>query len=73
MICDRPRCTKPTTGDLLYCSDRCYELDNDPTPITALARSKTAGDGGSGKFVHWGSDLVPVILPGALDTPRAEG
>ncbi|MFI7678526.1 hypothetical protein [Actinophytocola sp. NPDC049390] len=63
MKCDRPKCNKQTTGDALYCSDRCFDLDNDPTPITVLARNKA---GGFGRDLQW---QVPdaVILPAVAE------
>jgi hypothetical protein len=45
MNCDRPGCGNTTEGDLLYCSDGCFGLDNDPNPITVLARHKIGGFG----------------------------
>lgn len=45
MNCDRPECRNATESDLLYCSDDCYELDNDPNPITVLAKNKIGGFG----------------------------
>lgn len=50
MICERIKCREETLGDLLYCSDHCYELDNDPIPITVLARNKA---GGFGRDLQW--------------------
>ncbi len=45
MRCERPKCGNDITGDLLYCSDRCYELDSDPVPVQPLARNKVNGLG----------------------------
>jgi len=60
MMCDRPGCGEETSGDLLYCSDRCYDLDNDPNPITVLARNKA---GGFGRDLQWSvSDPVRLNL-----------
>lgn len=50
--CERPKCRNTTTGDLRYCSDRCYDLDNDElTPVTV------------GSITGIGM-RTPVILPG---------
>lgn len=63
MTCDRPGCKKPTTGDLLYCSERCYQLDNDPNPVTVTRRNNAGGFGGAfGGGLHW-REPQPVILP----------
>lgn len=59
MICERPKCRQEAAGDLLYCSDRCYDLDNDPNPITVLARNKA---GGFGRNPQW-QVPDPVHLP----------
>lgn len=64
MICERPQCSKPTSSDLLYCSDRCYDLDNDPTPITVCA-SRNQATTALGTFAQY--DRTPVHLP--PDTP----
>jgi hypothetical protein len=66
VTCDRPKCTKETVGDLLYCSQRCYDLDNDPTPITVLARNKA---GGFGHDLSW-QQAYPVILPERREPER---
>jgi hypothetical protein len=55
--CSRPKCQEKTAD--LYCSERCYELDNDPNPIQPIARNKADG---------FGLELSrmqpqPVILP----------
>lgn len=55
MRCERPECRQESVGDLLYCSDRCYDLDNDPTPITV--RSK----GATNTFTAY--TRQPVIIP----------
>ena len=59
MQCDRPGCKRETTGDLLYCSERCFNLDNDPTPITVLAANKAGGFG----LGLERQERQPVILP----------
>lgn len=59
MICERPKCNTPVRADMLYCSDECYDADNDPTPVTVLARNKA---GGFGHDLHW-TERTPVNLP----------
>ena len=56
MICERPRCNKECTGDLLYCSERCYDLDHEPVPVQPLARNKVGGFGDD--FSRWGPEVV---------------
>jgi len=57
--CERPKCTQETTSDLLYCSERCFELDHDPCPVQPLARNKAGGFGnGISRMTR-----QPVILP----------
>lgn len=48
-------------GDL-YCSDACYDLDNDDIPITPLARNKA---GGFGRGLSWG-EPQKIYLPERL-------
>ncbi len=63
MKCDRRACGNATSGDLLYCSERCYNLDNDPNPITVTRRNNARGFGGAfGGGIHW-QERKPVILP----------
>ena len=50
MTCERPGCKNSTVEDLRYCSDACFDQDNDPTPIIVLARNKA---GGFGTDIHW--------------------
>lgn len=59
MICDRPKCKRETTDDWLYCSEQCYGLDNDPTPVTVVSPNKA---GGFGHGLHW-STPDPVHVP----------
>lgn len=37
--CARPGCNSVCTSDWLYCSERCYNDDNDPNPVTLLAET----------------------------------
>lgn len=60
-VCERPKCGKPTTGDLRYCSDRCFDLDNDPNPVQPISRNKAGGFG----FGLSRSVREPVVLPKA--------
>lgn len=41
--CERPRCTKKCDGDLLYCSERCFQMNNDPNPIQPMASLEGLG------------------------------
>lgn len=59
MECERKVCSQETVGDLRYCSDHCYGLDNDPVPVTVLSRNKA---GGFGRALHWQTP-DPVVLP----------
>jgi hypothetical protein len=43
--CDRPKCQNAATDSNLYCSEVCFELDNDPNPIQPIARYKSGGFG----------------------------
>lgn len=43
--CDLRSCRNTTTSDDLYCSDTCFELDNDPNPIQPISRNKSGGFG----------------------------
>lgn len=57
-MCERPGCSNRTDGDLRYCSDACYDADNDSVPVTVNARNKA---GGFGRDTHWmAPDPVPV-------------
>lgn len=64
MQCDRKGCNRrtPQTGTDLYCSDRCYDLDNDPNPIQPLARNKAGG---------FGNELSRAV-PQPVHLPRKE-
>ena len=55
MKCNRPKCKKQAPSGDLYCSERCFRQDNDPTPITVR------GQGGISTFTRYTPD--PVILP----------
>lgn len=61
--CDRPGCLKAAPPGELYCSDTCYDADNDPNPVTVVAPNKT---GGFGNDLHW-QDRTPVHLPDEED------
>jgi len=43
--CDRPGCGKVAPTGELYCSEACFDRDNDPIPVQPLARNKVGGFG----------------------------
>jgi hypothetical protein len=55
VICDRPKCGRQAPAGDLYCSERCFEQDHDPTPITVRKQ------GGVSIFTRYTRE--PVILP----------
>lgn len=57
MQCDRRGCRGQVIDDLLYCSQRCFDLDNDPNPIIVLAANKV---GGFGNSLDW-CERRPVV------------
>lgn len=60
MVCERKGCVAKTEEDLRYCSDWCYNLDNDDfTPVTVLSPNKANG---FGYGLEW-SERQPVIVP----------
>ncbi len=44
-ICTRLKCQNAAADGDLYCSDACFDLDNDPNPIQPIARNKVDGFG----------------------------
>lgn len=56
--CDRPRCSRPAPATDLYCSQQCYELDNDDIPVTVSFRKDNAFAG-----LHWQSHTTVVRHP----------
>lgn len=65
MQCDRRGCREQVIDDLLYCSQRCFDLDNDPVPITVLSPNK---HGGYGTGLEW-QERRPVVLTGRRTDP----
>lgn len=57
-VCDRPRCTRPAPATDLYCSQACYELDNDDVPVTVSFRGGSTFAG-----LHWQLPTAPVRHP----------
>lgn len=57
-VCDRPRCTRPAPATDLYCSQACYELDNDDIPVTVSFRKGSTFAG-----LHWQLPTAPVRHP----------
>lgn len=65
--CDRPQCQKAPEEGWLYCSQECYDLDNDPIPITVVARNKA---GGFGHELHWQTPDEVRIEPSTPKRPN---
>ncbi|MFB7823818.1 hypothetical protein [Streptomyces hydrogenans] len=57
-VCDRPRCTRPAPATDLYCSQGCYEMDNDDIPATVSFRPHKSFAG-----LHWQTHNTPIRFP----------
>lgn len=70
MICDRRKCRKEAVAGMLHCSERCYELDNDPVPVTPVSPNKT---GGFGRDLHWSVPQHPQAERRPRECPWCAG